>query len=362
MILVFIRLLIFIIIFLREKSFILVSFSYVLSLTCILFFFRRNLFLLYIYFELSIFPILLIILGFGRQIEKIRSGYYVLFYSSICSLPFLVVLFNLNVIDYKVFFIFNLSWELCFFVFLLFLIKFPLYYLHLWLPKAHVEAPTRARILLAGLLLKLGTGGFLRVLYLLKFNFEYLLFFISFLGFFFSCFLCVFQSDLKSLAAYSSINHIIFLLLLLRIIRVLRKFRSVLIIIAHGFISTLIFFFVGEFYHLSRTRMLYFFGGYLKSNLYFLIIFRLTWLFNGGVPFSLSFFAEYVGFVVIFNVLNFIFFLMFFYFFVSFYYTLYVIVSGFLIKNIFKVVLWNRFFSLFILIWGLNIFVINFFF
>lgn len=159
---------------------------------------------------------------------------------------------------------------------MLFLIKFPLYYLHLWLPKAHVEANTTASILLAGLLLKLGTGGFLRVLYLLKYNFEYLLFFISFLGFFFSCFLCVFQSDLKSLAAYSSVNHIIFLLLLLSTIRIFRKFGSVVIIVAHGFISTLIFFFVGEFYHLRSTRILYFFGGYLKSNLYFLILFRLT--------------------------------------------------------------------------------------
>lgn len=139
-----------------------------------------------------------------------------------------------------------------------------------------MEAPTTASILLAGLLLKLGTGGFLRVLNLLKFNFEYVLYFISFLGFFFSCFLCVFQSDLKSLAAYSSINHIIFLLFLLRRIRVFRKFRSVSIIVAHGFISTLIFFFVGEFYHLRSTRILYFFGGYLKSNLYFLILFGLT--------------------------------------------------------------------------------------
>jgi len=95
------------------------------------------------------------------------------------------------------------------------LIKFPVYFLHLWLPKAHVEAPTSASMLLAGLLLKLGTGGFLRLVFLIKYNFDSFLFFISFFGVILGGFFCFFQRDLKSLSAFSSINHMSFLLVLL---------------------------------------------------------------------------------------------------------------------------------------------------
>jgi len=73
---------------------------------------------------------------------------------------------------------------------------------------------------------------------------------------------CFIQSDLKSLAAYSSINHISFLLLVLLLLNMLGKNSAVLIMISHGFISTLIFFLIGEFYHLSFTRNIYFIGGF----------------------------------------------------------------------------------------------------
>jgi NADH-ubiquinone oxidoreductase chain 4 len=99
----------------------------------------------------------------------------------------------------------------------LFFIKFPVYFLHFWLPKAHVEAPTSARMLLAGLLLKLGTGGFLRLIFLLKYQFVGGAFFVALLGRFFCSIMCFFQRDLKALAALSSVNHMSFLLLLLLI-------------------------------------------------------------------------------------------------------------------------------------------------
>lgn len=104
------------------------------------------------------------ILGYGSQIEKINSSYYLIFYAAFCSFPFLFIyynrFFNLTLCYYDIF----ISWEIFFILSLRFIIKFPIYFLHLWLPKAHVEAPTTARILLAGLLLKLGTAGFFRIL------------------------------------------------------------------------------------------------------------------------------------------------------------------------------------------------------
>ena len=322
---------------------------------CFLFFLSGNLFLLYIFFELSVFPILVMILGFGFQIEKIRSGYYLFFYSSFCSLPFLVVLFKLNFFVFSFSFSFLLCWEFSFVLLLLFLIKFPLYFLHLWLPKAHVEAPTTARMLLAGLLLKLGTGGFLRATYVLKINYDYFFIYVAFLGFVLRCFLCLFQRDLKALAAYSSVNHIMFLLYVFVSLRVFGFFSCVSVMLAHGFVSTLMFYFVGDFYHSSGTRIVYYLGGYLKVSLFFLVVFVLVWLFNRGIPPSLSFVAELVGFGVLFGAGFFFLLLGAVYFFLSFYYSLYVMLSAFLGKNVIETLSWVSFGGLFLMLWGSNL-------
>ena len=91
-----------------EKNYNLLIISAILIIICLLFFISRNILMLYMYFELSMFPILIIILGYGSQIEKINSGYYLLFYAAICSFPFLFIY-------YKRIFIFTL----CYFDFII---------------------------------------------------------------------------------------------------------------------------------------------------------------------------------------------------------------------------------------------------
>lgn len=152
------------IVLLSEKSKPLLILSEALVLVCVFFFVPVNVIIIYMFFELSIVPILVMILGYGSQIEKINSAYYLIFYAAFCSFPFLFVYFKRSFFIRLVYFDFSLSWEMMFVLRLSFMIKFPVYFLHLWLPKAHVEAPTTASMLLAGLLLKLGTAGFLRIL------------------------------------------------------------------------------------------------------------------------------------------------------------------------------------------------------
>lgn len=152
------------IVMLSEVNYNILLLSEILVIIRIIFFVSSNILMLYIFFEMSIFPILVIILGFGRQIEKINSSYYLLFYARLCSFPFLFVYFKSNIMLSLCYFNFFLRWEMFFILTLCFIIKFPVYFLHLWLPKAHVEAPTSASMLLAGLLLKLGTCGFLRLI------------------------------------------------------------------------------------------------------------------------------------------------------------------------------------------------------
>nr|AYM84955.1 NADH dehydrogenase subunit 4 [Abracris sp. OR222] len=169
----------------------------------------------YIFFESSLIPTLLLILGWGYQPERLQAGIYLIFYTLFASLPLLLVL--LSVYDYSYTLYFPLlvdfgSYYFIFYVFMIFafLVKMPMFLVHLWLPKAHVEAPISGSMILAGVLLKLGGYGIFRVMsiisYLgLKFNYFWLI--LSLSGGVIISFVCFRQVDLKSLIAYSSVAH-----------------------------------------------------------------------------------------------------------------------------------------------------------
>lgn len=326
--LIYIMLYIYGLVVIRELNRNLVYLSGILILICFFFFLSTNMLMLYIFYELSLFPILVIILGFGSQIEKIGSSYYLLFYTTFCSLPFLYVYYKRFFYLRCCFFDFVLTWELLFVLSLRFMVKFPVYFLHLWLPKAHVEAPTTARILLAGLLLKLGTAGFLRIMGSINFSFLNFWVFLSLIGIVLSSFCCLFQRDSKSLAAYSSVTHMGFLLLSLRMIIVARKTSGLILMLAHGYTSTLMFYVIGEFYHTKSTRIMYFLSRFIGSSLMFAVCFFLVFLSNSGVPPSMSFFSEFIIIVSVYLSSKLFFVIVFLYFLVAFYYSVYLIVCS----------------------------------
>lgn len=359
--LILIRLFILGVVIMREKNYNLVFLSEILVFICVLFFIPANIIMLYIFFELSIFPILVIILGYGSQIEKINSSYYLIFYAAFCSFPFLFIYFKRNFSLILVYFDFFLSWEMVLILSLRFIMKFPIYFLHLWLPKAHVEAPTTASILLAGLLLKLGTAGFLRILGSLNFIHLNFWFIIAFLGIILASFCCIFQSDSKSLAAYSSVTHISFLLLSLVFIFIRGKTRSLIIILAHGYTSTLIFFLIGEFYHSSGSRMIYYINRFFNSRILMAIIFSLVFLSNSGVPPSLSFVAEFITISSSLRFMGLGFFIIFIYFVTSFYYSIYIITNCVMGKNFIFINSWNIGFSVPLILIAFNVFWVSMF-
>ena len=353
--LIILRLFILGIVLLSEKREILLLLSEFLVLICILFFVPTSMLMLYIFFELSLIPILIIILGYGLQIEKINSGYYLIFYASFCSLPFLYVYFmRIERINF-VYFDGLLSWELIFVLRLSFMIKFPVYFLHLWLPKAHVEAPTTASILLAGLLLKLGTAGFLRIIGSLNFLHGNMWVIVAFLGMILARICCVFQSDAKSLAAYSSVTHISFLLIALIFVIITGKTGSIILILAHGYTSTLIFYLIGEFYHVSGSRLVYYLCGFMSSRIIMTIIFAIVFLSNRGTPPSLSFISEFMIIASVYIIISFGFWILFVYFFVAFYYSIYLLTRGFMGKNFLDIRVWNVGFSVPVVIITYNI-------
>ena len=130
-----------------------------LLVVCVGFFFVRGTWGFYRLFEVSLLPTLLIIMLYGYQPEKLQAGQYLLLYTVLASLPLLFSLLTLEC---------YLGWQtpgtysfLGVTLTLSFMVKSPLYLVHIWLPKAHVEAPVATRMALAGVLLKLGSYGLL---------------------------------------------------------------------------------------------------------------------------------------------------------------------------------------------------------
>nr|QDA21717.1 NADH dehydrogenase subunit 4 [Deielia phaon] len=231
-------------------SFFMMSIMFLLLLL-LLTFMSMNLIMFYVFFESSLIPTFFLILGWGYQPERVQAGIYLLFYTLFASLPLLISIFNLyNVVDslniYMFGFIQNYDFGLYSYISLLlaFLVKMPMFIFHLWLPKAHVEAPISGSMILAGVLLKLGGYGLLRVFSIItylgvKFNFMWMG--VCLLGGVIVSLICLCQVDLKSLIAYSSVAHMGIVLGGLMTLTYWGLSGSYTLMLAHGLCSSGLF-------------------------------------------------------------------------------------------------------------------------
>nr|UJG45509.1 NADH dehydrogenase subunit 4 [Nemopoda nitidula] len=220
-----------------------------LLLFLMLTFMSMNLFMFYLFFESSLIPTLILILGWGYQPERLQAGSYLLFYTLFVSLPMLVGIFYLfresNSLNFYLISNYMFNSELLYLSLVLaFLVKMPMFLVHLWLPKAHVEAPVSGSMILAGIMLKLGGYGLLRVmsflqLVALKINFIFIS--VSLVGGVLISLVCLRQTDLKALIAYSSVAHMGIVLAGLMTMTYWGMSGSYVLMIAHGLCSSGLF-------------------------------------------------------------------------------------------------------------------------
>lgn len=219
-----------------------------LLLILVLTFSSMNFFMFYLFFERSLIPTFFLILGWGYQPERLQAGFYLLFYTLFASLPLLLgILFCYEVLGSVSYYIITYDLEinlLYFCLILAFLVKMPIFFVHLWLPKAHVEAPVAGSIILAGVLLKLGGYGLLRVYVLiqgLSLKYNLIFYTISLVGGVLIRLVCLVQVDMKALIAYSSVAHMGIVVGGLMTLSVWGFMGSYVLIIGHGLCSSGLF-------------------------------------------------------------------------------------------------------------------------
>lgn len=274
---------------------------FLIGVFCIL-----DLLFFYIFFESVLIPMFLIIGVWGSRERKVLAAYYfflyTLFGSVLMLLSILYIYWQVGTTDYELLLSFAFSeYEqkiLWFTFFLAFASKVPMIPVHLWLPEAHVEAPTAGSVILAGVLLKLGTYGLIRFSLPMfpqaSFFFTPLVYTIAVSGIVYTSFTAIRQTDFKRIIAYTSIAHMNLVILGIFSFNTIGIEGAILQSLSHGFVASALFLVIGVVYDRYRTRIVQYYGGLASVMPIYIAIFLFFTMANISFPGTSSFVGEFL--------------------------------------------------------------------
>ena len=276
------------------------------SVVCLVGFRCVGLFRFFIVYEIRVIPIIGLILFWGAQPERITAVLVIVIYTLLGSIPLFIGILEWwiyggtdRIVICQLIARSNIGggWgiEITILGISRFLVKLPIYGVHSWLPKAHVEAPVRGSIILAGIMLKLGGYGLIRFLWCFSIHPNYLSNFIiviSVVGGFIARLACLVQRDLKRLIAFSSVRHMAIVLGGVLSMREVGIKRGVLIMFRHGFRSPCLFYLINEVRVNRKSRSLVICKGFMVVDPSISLVWFLMSRLNLGCPPSISYFRE----------------------------------------------------------------------
>jgi NADH-quinone oxidoreductase subunit M len=271
-----------------------------------------DLILFYVFWEVMLVPMYFIIGVWGNPARKIYAAIKFVLFTMVGSLLMLVAIlmlyfFNLKATGIASFDVFDLyklglpvgtqHWLFAAFA-LAFAIKVPMFPFHTWLPDAHTEAPTAGSVILAGVLLKMGTYGFIRFAIPLfpnaAFDLMPLVSILAIIGIIYGALVSMMQPDLKRLVAFSSVSHLGYVMLGMFAFNMQGIEGSIYQMLNHGISTGSLFLIVGMVYERRHTRMIADFGGLAKSMPGFSTYFVIVVLSSIGVPLTNGFVGEFL--------------------------------------------------------------------
>nr|DBA43788.1 TPA_asm: ND4 [Bombus opulentus] len=339
-------------------------------------FMSMDLLIFYFMYESSLLLIFFMIMEWGYTEDRIMSSFYLMFYTLIFSLPMLYLIFKILNLEGSVLFFFlelmNLTLDKFNYIYLLmsFLVKIPMYLFHGWLTKAHVEASFFSSMILASIMLKLGSYGFLRLIFMFKFMLKNMMFFlmlINMFGLLILSILCLIQFDMKLIIALSSVVHMGIMMMGMLMEKKMGMLGGLMMMISHGLVSSGLFYLVNMIYMQTNSRLIFINKGMICMMPSMSMMWFMMCIYNSGAPISLNMVSEIFLLMSLIYWCKYLFLFLIFYCLFSFIYSIYLFSfiqygkNFYLTSNIFNSLLMN-YLTLILHLLPLNLMIFNLFF